>query len=131
MVLGPPSELKPFDGKFTPVERKSIKTIATPLRKETLDVVRLNDAGCDPQGRFLVGSMNLDLGKTSTWHGEVYRYAMSRIRLAERELNSRVSADGTTEKIFEDIGVSNGIGFSPDGKTFRASFTSAGTRGDS
>lgn len=56
---------------------------------------RLNDGACDPQGRFLVGSLALD-----DRHGQecLYRY----------------EADGTVTTIDADLELSNGLAWSPD-----------------
>ena len=70
--------------------------------------VRLNDGSVDPQGRFVVGSMAL--GDET---GE--------------EVLLRISADGAVETLREDRGLSNGIAFSPDGRTIYHVDTLAGT----
>ncbi len=57
---------------------------------------RLNDGGCDPAGRFLVGSLALD-GRT---HDEVL---------------VRVDEHGVVVVIDDDLGLSNGLGFTPAG----------------
>ena len=62
------------------------------------DDSRLNDGACDPAGRFLVGSMSLD-GREG---GE---------RLY------RLDRDGTLEVVDDDLTLSNGLGWSPDGRT--------------
>lgn len=61
---------------------------------------RLNDGRCDRDGRFWVGSMNEDtsLGQTTG-------------------LLHRVHADQSHTIARTEIGVSNGLAFSPDGKT--------------
>ena len=61
---------------------------------------RLNDGRCDPAGRFWVGSMFEPTGagrSTGILH--------------------RVSGDGTVADLRSGIGVSNGLAFSPDGRT--------------
>jgi sugar lactone lactonase YvrE len=60
--------------------------------------VRLNDGSVDPQGRFVVGS--LALGAET---GD--------------EVLLRVSPDGTVETLRTGIRLSNGVAFSPDGRT--------------
>ncbi|WP_457099068.1 SMP-30/gluconolactonase/LRE family protein [Microbacterium sp. P5_E9] len=60
--------------------------------------VRFNDGSVDPQGRFVVGT--LALGAAT---GE--------------EVLLRVSPDGSVETLRTGIGLSNGIGFAPDGGT--------------
>jgi sugar lactone lactonase YvrE len=57
---------------------------------------RLNDGGCDPAGRFLVGSLALD--------GRVHQ-----------EVLVRVDAHGSMVVIDDDLGLSNGLGFTPAG----------------
>ncbi len=56
---------------------------------------RLNDGACDPAGRFLVGSLALD-----DRHGQECLY--------------RHEADGTVTTIDADLGLSNGLAWSPD-----------------
>lgn len=56
---------------------------------------RLNDGKCDPQGRFWVGSMDLEEKKSI---GGLYR----------------VDPDGTVTQWADGIGVSNGLAWSPD-----------------
>ncbi len=57
---------------------------------------RLNDGGCDPAGRFLVGSLALDDRR----HDEVL---------------VRVGEDGRIVVIDTDLGMSNGLAFTPRG----------------
>ena len=57
---------------------------------------RLNDAGCDPAGRCLVGSLALD-GRE------------------RQEVLVRVDADGSVTVLDDDLGLSNGLAFTPDG----------------
>jgi sugar lactone lactonase YvrE len=57
---------------------------------------RLNDGGCDPAGRFLVGSLALD----GRQHEEVL---------------VRVDEHGGVVVIDDDLGLSNGLGFTPAG----------------
>jgi sugar lactone lactonase YvrE len=61
-------------------------------------VRRFNDGGVDPQGRFVVGSAPLAVEPN-------------------QEVMLRVSADGTVETLRTGLGLSNGIGWSPDGTT--------------
>ena len=58
--------------------------------------VRMNDGGCDPQGRFLCGSMAYDQRPGA---GSVYR----------------LDPDGTVEVVMTDVTISNGLEWSPDG----------------
>jgi sugar lactone lactonase YvrE len=60
--------------------------------------VRLNDGGCDPQGRFYCGSMAYD---EVTPLGTLYR----------------IDADGTSTVLLHDVTISNGLDWSPDGST--------------
>jgi L-arabinonolactonase len=61
---------------------------------------RLNDGRCDPTGRFWVGSMT-DKAARNPGRGTLYR----------------IDPDGTVEAFKTDIGVSNALAFSPDGRT--------------
>ncbi|MEU4219484.1 SMP-30/gluconolactonase/LRE family protein [Actinoplanes sp. NPDC026623] len=63
---------------------------------ETARHRRLNDGACDPAGRFLVGSMSLD----RTRHGETL---------------VRLEHDGTLTVLDDDLTLSNGLAWSPDG----------------
>lgn len=58
--------------------------------------VRMNEGGCDPDGRFLCGSMAYDQAK-----GAASLY--------------RLSPDGTVDVVLEGVTVSNGLDWSPDG----------------
>jgi sugar lactone lactonase YvrE len=58
---------------------------------------RLNDAGTDPAGRCLVGSLALD-GRS------------------RQEVLVRLDADGGVTALDDDLGLSNGLAFTPDGK---------------
>jgi sugar lactone lactonase YvrE len=60
--------------------------------------VRLNDGGCDPQGRFFCGSMAYD--EVSPF-GVLYR----------------IDPDGTITVVLRDLTISNGLDWSPDGST--------------
>jgi sugar lactone lactonase YvrE len=65
---------------------------------------RSNDAACDPAGRFLVGTMALD----------------------DREGGEslyRVEEDGSLTTIDSDLTLSNGMGWSPDGRLFYSTDT--------
>lgn len=62
------------------------------------DDLRLNDGACDAAGRFWVGSMALDY---SPGHGALYRY----------------SHDAGLDRVLDEVTLSNGIGWSPDGAT--------------
>lgn len=58
--------------------------------------IRMNDGGCDPDGRFYCGSMAYD---TRPGAGSLHR----------------LDPDGTTHEVLTGVTVSNGFGFSPDG----------------
>ncbi len=64
---------------------------ATPLR--------MNDGGVDPRGRFWAGSMAWEDGGAPDAKGALYR----------------LDADGTVTTHVRDVGISNGVGWSPDG----------------
>ncbi len=68
---------------------------------------RLNDGGCDPAGRFLVGSLALD--------GRVHE-----------EVLVRVDEHGSVVVIDDDLGLSNGLGFTPAGDRLYSTDTVAG-----
>ena len=59
---------------------------------------RMNDAACDPAGRFLAGTMAFDERPGA---GALYR----------------LDLDGTVTTVLDGLTVSNGIGWSPDGGT--------------
>ena len=67
---------------------------------EPMSENRLNDGRCDPAGRFWVGSM-FDPAEAGRSTGSLYR----------------VSPDGTAATVRTEVGVSNGLAFSPDGRT--------------
>jgi sugar lactone lactonase YvrE len=58
---------------------------------------RLNDGACDARGRFWIGSMALD---ERAGGGALYRYA-----------------DGSLDRVIDRVSLSNGLGWSPDGRT--------------
>jgi sugar lactone lactonase YvrE len=60
--------------------------------------VRMNDGGCDPDGRFYCGSMAYD---TAPGRGCLYR----------------LEPDETARLIMDDLTISNGLAWSPDGGT--------------
>lgn len=60
--------------------------------------VRMNDGGCDPDGRFYCGSMAYD---ETPGRGSFYRF----------------DKDGTATVILAGVTISNGFAFSPDGST--------------
>ena len=60
------------------------------------DSVRMNEGGCDPDGRFYCGSMAYDQQPGA---GTLYR----------------LDPDGSVRAVLEDVSVSNGLEWSPDG----------------
>jgi sugar lactone lactonase YvrE len=60
--------------------------------------IRMNDGGCDPQGRFYCGTMAYD---ESPGAGTLYR----------------LDPDGSTRVVLEGVGISNGLQWSADGRT--------------
>lgn len=62
-------------------------------------VVKLNDARCDPQGRLWSGTFTHDF---SPGRGALYRF----------------DPDGSVTTILREVGLSNGLDWSPDGGTF-------------
>lgn len=59
---------------------------------------RMNDAACDPAGRFYAGTMAFDQRPGA---GTLYR----------------LDLDGTVSTVLDGLTVSNGLGWSPDGRT--------------
>jgi NAD(P)-dependent dehydrogenase (short-subunit alcohol dehydrogenase family)/sugar lactone lactonase YvrE len=72
---------------------------------------RMNDGIVDPQGRFLVGTLSLE--DVPAGH--------------DQEVLLRISPDGSTEVLRTGLGMSNGLGFAPDGSTVFHIDTLAGT----
>jgi sugar lactone lactonase YvrE len=68
---------------------------------------RMNDGTCDPQGRFWAGSMAYD---ETPGAGSLYR----------------VDLDGSVERVLEEVTISNGLGWSPDGTTMYVTDTGPG-----
>jgi sugar lactone lactonase YvrE len=64
------------------------------------DRMRFNDGRCDRQGRFLAGTMHMDMAAALPY-GRVYRY----------------DAQGALVALLADFIVPNGMAFSPDGRT--------------
>lgn len=60
--------------------------------------VRMNEGGCDPDGRFYCGSMAYD---EQTGAGTLYR----------------LDSDGQVVPVLRDVTISNGLAWSPDGTT--------------
>ena len=72
-------------------------TVTALLDTEPADV-RMNDAACDPDGRFWAGSMAYD-----------QRAGAGRLL--------RCDLDGTVEVVLPSADIANGLGWSPDGRT--------------
>ncbi|MHA6765663.1 SMP-30/gluconolactonase/LRE family protein [Streptacidiphilus sp. PAMC 29251] len=81
-------------------------TVTVLTRPEAGRGTRFNDGACDPLGRFWIGSM----------HRPVRQGAGRLLRL---------ETDGTVRAILDDVTISNGIGWSPDGT--RAYFVDTAT----
>lgn len=64
----------------------------------TQSTIRMNDGGCDPQGRFYCGSMAYD---SSPGQGALYR----------------LDPDGAVHTVLTGVTISNGLAWSPDGAT--------------
>jgi sugar lactone lactonase YvrE len=71
------------------------------------ETVRMNDGGCDPQGRFFCGSMAYG---AAPGRGALYR----------------LDPDHSVHVVHTDITISNGLGWSPDGT--RAYYVDSGTQ---
>jgi sugar lactone lactonase YvrE len=85
------------DGSLEPVARVDMGGVPT----------RFNDCKVDPRGRLLAGTMVLDLSRP----GRLFR----------------LDPDGSVTTLLDDVGLSNGLDWSPDGTTFY--FTDTPTRG--
>jgi sugar lactone lactonase YvrE/DNA-binding IclR family transcriptional regulator len=102
-------------GGFIAAMQSGIKAIALETGRTTLIAApeadkpgnRFNDGKCDRQGRFWAGTLAMD---TKPGQGALYR----------------LDADGRATKMDEGFHVSNGLGWSPDDKTFY--FTDTGTK---
>ncbi|SFK40189.1 Sugar lactone lactonase YvrE [Amycolatopsis sacchari] len=60
--------------------------------------IRMNEGGCDPDGRFYCGSMSY---REEAGRGSLYR----------------LNRDGSTETVLTGVTISNGLAWSPDGGT--------------
>lgn len=78
-------------------EDDTITLLAQPEAAAAGDI-RMNDAKCDPQGRLWAGSMAYD---ESQRRGTLYR----------------VGLDGSVAPMVTPVGVSNGLGWTPDART--------------
>ena len=82
---------------FIDAENLTIQTVVDP--EQHLPGNRFNDGKCDSSGRFWVGSMD-DSEQALT--GNLYR----------------LDADGSIRTLAADLGISNGLGWSPDDRLF-------------
>ena len=73
-------------------------TLLRPLADVAPDGTRMNDAACDPQGRFWAGTKAHD---NRIGGGALYR----------------LDRDGRIEQMLDGLTISNGLGWSPDGET--------------
>lgn len=91
-------------GIFTLQEAGDLEPFATLDADPKL--VGLNDARCDSQGRLWAGTLGNDLitskGSVNTGRGALYR----------------IDPDGTVVTILQNVTLSNGLDWSPDGSTF-------------
>lgn len=84
------------DGRIAHLDPKGETSVIV----EQIDAVngsRFNDVIADPAGRVLCGTMPLE-------HGPAHLY--------------RLDTDGSLHLVWDDLGLSNGMGFGPDEKTF-------------
>jgi sugar lactone lactonase YvrE len=95
-ILGLRSGFAELDSPLPRGEGAGVRSI---LRPENISGNRFNDGKCDPRGRFLAGSMD-NAEKENT--GSLYSY----------------SPDGTFKTLLTGLGISNGLTWSPDYKTF-------------
>jgi sugar lactone lactonase YvrE len=77
------------------LESESVRTLVEIPHGEGM---RLNDGACDPAGRFWFGSVALDFAPGAA---ALYRY----------------SGDGGLDRMLEGVTISNGLGWTPDGRT--------------
>lgn len=74
---------------------ETARVVATPVMDAE---VRFNDGGCDPEGNFYCGTMRYDAGPGG---GKLYRLA----------------PDYAVDVVLEDVTISNGLAWTPDGRT--------------
>ncbi|KAL7421319.1 hypothetical protein Q5752_004204 [Cryptotrichosporon argae] len=84
-----------------PVKRQTIKTLLE-IEKGVSKPTRFNDGAADPRGRFFAGSMTVPEFKDEGRRGVVMR----------------LDPDGNQVRILDNIGTSNGLGWSPDHTKF-------------
>lgn len=78
-------------------ESGALRELARPEAHQETEV-RMNDGAADPWGRFWIGSMAYDV---AAGRGTLYRYQEST----------------GVETVYEDVTISNGLGWSPDERT--------------
>ncbi len=72
------------------------------------DTSRTNDGACDAAGRFLIGTLRFD-------------------EAPGHDVLSRVESDGSLRTLDSDLSISNGLAWSPDGRTLYSADTIART----
>ncbi len=77
-------------------ETNKLFTLASPKGEPSNN--RFNDGKCDPRGRFVAGTMDHNEQEAS---GALYS----------------LSTEGRLKRLLKDVRISNGLGWSPDGKT--------------
>lgn len=94
------------DGKILSAEKDGIYSIDIQSKERTFvmqpnedDRLRYNDGKWDPKGRFLVGTM----GYTDTFEGAASLYVIE---------------EGKVRELLSNLTLSNGLGWSQDGRTF-------------
>ncbi|WWC64058.1 uncharacterized protein I303_106665 [Kwoniella dejecticola CBS 10117] len=99
--LPPPTRPTEKSAHPTINNKEAVKVLSEPLDKKLVDdgTVRFNDGGVDPHGRVFYGSMGQD-EKAPKFPGELWQIDLS----------------GRQTKVLDEVGVSNGLGFSPDGQ---------------
>lgn len=81
---------------FVPLDDQ-LRTSGPEITAFTDTAIRMNDGGCDPQGRFYCGSMAYN---ETTGAGSLYR----------------LDADGTVATVLTDVTISNGLQWTADGR---------------
>jgi sugar lactone lactonase YvrE len=97
LILGLRSGFAILDSPLLLGEGAGVRSLINP--EPHLPGNRFNDGKCDPRGRFLAGTMD-NAEKENT--GSLYSY----------------SPDGTFKTLLTGLGISNGLTWSPDHKTF-------------
>jgi sugar lactone lactonase YvrE len=102
------------DGQLLVAGQRDLYRVERDSRREVLASIvpadknsRLNDGACDPAGRFLVGSLALDARE-------------------REECLYRISQDGNVVIVDDDLTLSNGLAWSPDGSVLYSVDTTPG-----